>query len=208
MLNIRTGILTIYLFILVAGLCAVEGKTEGKTVGKEPATSGYMDIIVESNINRLSFTYDLTAVNLQNIEEPAGESASRYTSIVIPVRDFRCENKTALNDFLTLLKADRYPVLAINIPYSMIFQPVNKDSMLLNDLTATIAGITKKYDIVCTIDNTFPDDCMLSGTLKIMLSDLGIEPPVKYFGLVKVKNEVIVKFGVHLKNACSFALKN
>lgn len=204
MLNVRSVILTMFLFIRVAGLWAVEGKTEGK----EPATAGYMDIIVESNINRLSFSYDLTETNLHNDVQLSGSSDSGYTSIVIPVRDFRCENKIAFNDFITLLKADKYPVLTINIPYRMMFQPYHSDSLILNNLTATIAGISKKYDIACRIENMNTDGCLLSGTLNIRLSDLDIVPPVKYFGLVKVKNEVIVKFGVHLRNACSFALKN
>jgi len=204
MLNVRSVILTMFLIIRVAGLWAVEGKTEGK----EPATAGYMDIIVESNINRLSFSYDLTEINLHNEEELSGSSDSGYTSIVIPVRDFRCENKIAFNDFITLLKADKYPVLNIKIPYRMMFQPFHNDSLILNNLTATIAGISKKYNIACRIENMSTDGCLLSGTLNIRLSDLDIVPPVKYFGLVKVKNEVIVKFGVHLRNACSFALKN
>jgi hypothetical protein len=38
------------------------------------------------------------------------------------------------------------------------------------------------------------------GTLKVRLTDLEIEPQVKYFGLVKIRDEVIVKFGFSYKD--------
>lgn len=204
MLKIKSSILSLCLFCQLAALHAFAGKTENE---KAPEY-GYMDIIVESNINKLFFSYDLEKNDLQDEKALFDNTAPGYTRITIPVKDFKCENKIAFNDFITLLKADKFPILTISIPLTMLSNPVGQDSVLIYNLMANIAGVTKIYNVACKIDNIGPGNCILAGKLTIRLSDLDIDPPVKYFGLVKVKNEVIVNFGVHLKDFCSFVLRN
>lgn len=182
----------IILYTLVVGFTIDDGGTEGM----EP-TTGYIDITVESNVNRLFFKYamdevclSLTGSTLQNIN---GDSAPAM--ITVPVREFKCTNKMAYNDFLTLLKEGQYPEMTITIPQKVIPRIYSTDSVVLNDVLISIAGVSKKYDIECKIENLNTDDQFLIGTAKIRLSDLEIEPPVKSFGLVKVRDEIIVKFG-------------
>jgi hypothetical protein len=67
-------------------------------------------------------------------------------------------------------------------------------------VTISIAGVSKKYDITGRIEDLNSNDHLLVGTINISLADLEIEPPVKFFGLVKIKDEVIVKFGISLKD--------
>ena len=101
----------------------------------------------------------------------------------------------AYNDFLTLLKERQYPEMTISIPQEVTSLKYSTDSVILNDVLISIAGVSKKYDIECRIENLNKDDQFLIGTAKIRLSDLEIEAPVKSFGLVKVRDEIIVKFG-------------
>lgn len=72
--------------------------------------------------------------------------------------------------------------------------------MTLKNITITIAGVSRKYEIYYTADKTGNGDRILSGTITINLNDLNITPPSKYFGMVKIKDEVIVKFGLGLTN--------
>lgn len=167
--------------------------------GNESPVTGYLDITVESNVNKVLFSYPISDMNL------APGNNAMMTNIVVPVKDFRCDNKIAFRDFLTLLKADEYPDLTIAIPWKVIEQLRHRNSVRLRDITINIAGVSKEYDIVCTAENAGPDK-ILAGTIRIDLSDLDITPPVKYFGMVKIKEEVIVKFGLGFKDQ-SFARK-
>ena len=161
--------------------------------GKAP-TNGFIDITVESNVNRLFFSYTLSNTGMYD----AGESGSKDNETVninVPVRDFRCSNETAFRDFLTLLKADQYPELSIIVPRGFLLQYPQNEQVTIHDVIISIAGVSKKYNVTCRVESLNSKGYNLIGLVKIRLTDLDIEPPVKYFGLVKIKDEVIVKFG-------------
>lgn len=167
-----------------------------KPGGKAPA-NGFIDITVESNVNRLYFSYPLSRSSMYDASE-SGNEESETVNIIAPVRDFRCSNEAAFRDFLTLLKADQYPDLSITVPQDYLLHDPQNEQVTIHDVIINIAGVSKKYDITCRVENRNSKDYFLVGTVKIRLTDLEIEPPVKYFGLVKIKDEVIVKFGFSL----------
>jgi hypothetical protein len=167
--------------------------------GGEVLTDGFIDITVESNINRMFFSYPLTGLSLHDAGD-TGNINAEAVNITVPVKDFRCENATAYHDFVSLLKADQYPDLSITIPHDELIQYPRKEYVTIHNLVINIAGVSKKYDIICRAENLNSEDSFLMGTLKVRLTDLEIEPPVKYFGLVKIKDEVIVKFGFSYKD--------
>ena len=196
-------ILLLILYFPVAGFRIDDGEPKWNA----PVT-GFIDIIVESNVNRLFFSYPLSEINLYDtgVVLPAKEDTGT-ANIIVPVKDFRCTNKIAFKDFLTLLKADQYPNLTIAIPQKVLMYYDNDESVTLHNITINIAGVLKKYDIICRAENRNSKDYILIGMIKIRLNDLKIEPPEKYFGLVKIKDEVIVKFGFSLKDY-SLAINN
>ncbi|HLN20622.1 MAG TPA: hypothetical protein VK213_06010 [Bacteroidales bacterium] len=162
--------------------------------------TGYIDITVESNVNKVLFTYPISESNI------APGRNDRKTSIVLPVKDFRCDNKIAYKDFINLLKADTYPELTIDLPGKVLQQIRERENVTLRNVTINIAGVSKKYDIVCTEEKAADGEKVLAGTIVVGLTDLHIDPPKKYFGMVKIKDEVIVKFGLGLKDQ-SYAQK-
>jgi hypothetical protein len=189
-------ILSAILFCPLTGFTDDDGET-----GRDVPVTGFIDIIVESNVNSLFFSYSLSDRSLyENDSSIPGKEDTDIVNIIVPVRDFRCTNKIAFKDFLTLLKADQYPNLAIAIPQNVLMQFRNEDSLTLHNITISIAGISRKYDINCIVENPDSEDNILVGTIKVQLNDLKIKPPVKYFGLVKIKEEVIVKFGFSIKD--------
>jgi hypothetical protein len=175
---------------------------DSEPLGKEPAT-GFIDITVESNVNHLLFTYALTEMCLSETGAnlPGSNIDISTARIIVPVKDFKCSNQLVYKDFLTLLKASQYPYITIAIPQKVLLQYRTGNSVTLNNVLINIAGVTKRYDITCVIENRDKTDSILIGSIKIRLTDLKIEPPVKYLGLVKVKDEVIVKFGFCLKDS-------
>ena len=192
----KSGILVI-LFILIF-LPLTGFKTDDVVPDGKVKTNGFIYISVESNVNRIFFTYPFNEINIENKNSHGGK-LSETASIDVPVRDFRCPNKTALSDFLDLLKADQYPYLSITIPGNSIKPEDTDKHVIIKNVTITVAGISKEYDIDSRIEKGNSDDHFLVGTVKISLTDMGMEPPEKIFGLLKVKDEVIVKFGISLK---------
>lgn len=166
--------------------------------GDSPVT-GYINITVESNVNKVLFTYPISDRNIASTN-------GKMTNIVLPVKDFKCDNKIAYKDFLSLLKADIYPDMTIELPGKVLQQLRNSDEVVLRNVTINLAGVSKEYDIVCTAEDSGSGDKVLSGTIMVGLTELDITPPVKYFGMVKIKDEVIVKFGLGIKDQ-NFARK-
>jgi len=193
----------LFSLILILFPLIVEGK--GKDAGeksvKDGCSAGFINITVESNINRLFFNYDLNEVNVHNVYfmGTGREKAMSASLVKVPVRDFKSSNKLVYRDFLTLLKAEQYPFLEVRIPqhYGIIHQ--TNGSFLLKGLSIKVAGVTKEYDIYCKIEQMDGNNQILSGSARIKLTDLDIDPPVKFSGLVKVNDEIIVKFGFCLR---------
>jgi hypothetical protein len=166
-----------------------------------PSASGFINIIVESNVNKVLFTYPLNEVDLKNqsilFRDADNQQAAK---IVVPVKKFKCSNKMAFNDFLNLLRANQYPDITISIPEKFLKNLDRDETSVLKNVEITIAGITRKYDIQCKTESNGNDELKLIGSVKIDLRDLQIEPPVKYFGMVKIKDKVIVNFGIGIKD--------
>lgn len=190
----KSLILLVLLCYPLVGFRADDSGPESKAL-----TTGFIDITVESNVNRLFFSYPLSRTSMHNSAE-TGNEESEAINIIVPVRDFRCSNATAFRDFLTLMKADQYPELSIMVPQNDLIQYPQNEQVTIHDVIINIAGVSQKYNITCRVENRNSQDFIFIGTVKIRLTDLEIEPPVKYFGLVKIKDEVIVKFGISLRD--------
>jgi hypothetical protein len=187
----------ILLYSLVVGFRVDDGEPEVK----EPST-GFIDITVESNINKIYFTYSLNegSLSLIGTSLPGNNNYSSSALITVPVKDFKCINRYIYNDFLTLLKASQYPDLTITLPQKFLLQYQTTDSLILHGVMINIAGVSRRYDIPCNVVYLNQKEIVLIGSAKIRLTDLEIEPPVKSLGLVKIKDEIIVKFGFRLKD--------
>lgn len=181
--------ITILLFLLLIPLA---GSSGGDRPGIDSPVAGYIDITVESNVNKVLFTYPITEENIT----PAGNHSA---DIIVPVRDFRCNNKMAYKDFVTLLKAKEYPDIKITIPGDIIEKLRQHETVTLNNVMIDIAGVKKEYDIVCKPEKGKHQENLFTGTILVALNDLNINPPEKYFGMVKIKDKVIVKFGLGRK---------
>ena len=192
-------ILTLF-FPLLTGM----GLSDG---GKSPKTNpgGFIDITVESNINRVFFKYDINGwcLSVPGVTRTSYGNDTSISKIKVPVKDFKSTSLFVYRDFLDLLRADEFPYLEIAVPQNpgTMYHP--DGSYILKDLTITVAGVSKMYDIVCRIEKIDNENQILNGTLRIKLSDLEIDPPVKLSGLVKVRNEIIVNFGFCIRNTGS-----
>lgn len=191
-----------FIAIIIFGLISWSGIIDGNSSTKDSG-SGFIEITVQSNINRLIFNYNLTG----NCIISSGAAKTKYDydtsglKISVPIRDFECRNQSVYEDFLRLLKADQFPYLEIDVPQYQAFNvSENETSVLEKEIAITVTGISKKYDIICRIEKNGAQNEILYGIAQIRFTDFEIKPPVKFSGLVKVKDEIIVKFGFCIQN--------
>ncbi len=113
----------------------------------------------------------------------------------IPVSEFECSNEIMYDDFMELLKAGDYPYIRIEIDPSQVKNILpGKSSQADLNVSLTIASIKKVQPVSCWITNPGNNSMSLSGTTTINIIDFQLEPPVKFLGLVRVKNEVKINF--------------
>lgn len=156
----------------------------------------YVHISGETNINCFECNYDINSDHhsSDNVFVKYTQVSGQTIKTYIPVSKFECSNSLMYNDFQELLKSSEYPYITIEIDPSQIRNILpNKSSMDLN-LSITLADVTNVQHISCGI-NSYPNSTVsITGEAIIHLADFQIKPPVKFMGLIKVKDEVKIKF--------------
>lgn len=191
----------VLLIICFTGLVGFKPEISSKSV-EESSPTGFINITVLSNLGKQLFQYSIKQQCISKIEEQGAEyiKDNKTSSIIIPVKDFKCINKSAYKDLLSLLKVDQYPNLEIDIPDNSNIIYISEKKVILKGISFNIAGVTRKYDVWCRINNAGTANQIFSGTTRLKLTDLDIVPPVKFLGLIKVNDEIIVDFSFCMRS--------
>lgn len=160
------------------------------------AQDNYVHISGETNINCFECKYDKkrNSQNSNNVLVKSPQNPGQTMQAYIPISDFECNSSIMYNDFQKLLNANEYPYIKIEIdPFQLKNILPGKKSLNLK-VAITIADITKLQPISCSVNNYSNSTVSITGETTIHLPDYQIEPPVKFMGLVKVKDEVTISF--------------
>lgn len=187
--------------IIMAGALLLVGSvntslfSEGRNKEKNDVCINYIIINGESNVNRFSFSYTTLSSDFGNAF--LYPSLPHGNEINIPVRDFEPSNPLMYNDFLTNLNEQEYPT--ITIKFSNLVENKGMIAVLNPNYAVmiTIAGVTREYNVECVIQNC-GNHYLLRGTKAVRFTDFNLTPPEKLSGLVKVKDEFMVSFGIIL----------
>ena len=98
------------------------------------------------------------------------------------------------NDFLEMVNASEYPLITLAIEPRGLAECRKKEGLSDFRTKITIAGVSKSYDVPCGIDSCESSGYVLKGSLEIKLTDFGLDPPKKFFGMVKVNNKVRIDY--------------
>lgn len=162
---------------------------------EDPRGTGCVNFLVingESNINKFSFSY-MTPALIRGDDTSKGAEYERI-DFKIPVHQFKPGNPRMYDDFLTLLKAKEYPYIMISLLTGNLTGE-RKSGISRNErIAVTIAGVTREYTVDCALVHC-NEDLVLNGMQTVRLTDFGLIPPVRLSGIVKVENEINVRFG-------------
>lgn len=152
----------------------------------------YIKIEGETNLNQFVLTYDNTNENNITVVEKVNNSRIKFN---IPVVAFEGNNHLMVNDFRNMVDVSNHPLIIVEIDNNIL------NNVTLNSLNTdinfilTIAGKTKnvkgKYKAFFSDNNI-----VLSGEAMLKLSDFSINPPQKMFGMLYVKDIIIIKFDI------------
>jgi hypothetical protein len=180
-----------FLLLIFQGALLVSALDRPGKASCEP----YIIITGSTNVNSFQFHQipeRIAPILLTSLKDGGNSFISR-TRIKIPVKRFKADNPFIYKDFMDLLKAAEHPYITVDLPKP--FESSLQSDSGKFDIRITIAGISKEYKANCFSDVCDDGNTFLFGTQIVRLSDFNIDPPEKTFGLIKVKDEVIINFG-------------
>lgn len=163
------------------------------------------EVLIEgkTNVNKFSCRLKLDNVN-DTLHIRVTQSHNRIDfqglKLRLPINEFDCGNPIMNADLRKLLRADEFPDLMLEMQ-RIEFGPVSKggydDSFIINTLI-TIAEV-KNREIFRNSGIEENDEAIrFYGKHNLYLTNYNIEPPQKFFGTIKVQNELEVEFEIKL----------
>lgn len=181
-----------YGFFLTAAFLLKYNYATGQEITRlKTGCESQIEIHGSSNVNQ----FQLINYNPKIVRLPDGvEGKQRYQRIEVPVNQFKGANKRMRNDFLEMVNASEYPFIIMAIEPRSLAECREKKGLSDFKTMITIAGVSNSYVVPCGIDTCKSSGYVLKGDLEVKLTDFGIDPPQKFFGLVKVNNEVLIDY--------------
>lgn len=122
----------------------------------------------------------------------------------IPIATLRCGNRGIERDMRTALKADRYPVIEFRFKELRGHIEHDLDRNVYEARIAgeiTLAGARRDVEILVTAQRIDRERFRLQAELPLRMTDFGIAPPAVLFGVIKVRDELYVRFDLMLEVA-------
>jgi hypothetical protein len=182
----------VWILLLFLSLYSTVLSQTSRVVSTHSVCRNYVVIEGKTNINQFELKWDDTRKTKTNEASCVDTS---FFGINIPVKDFEASNSLMYADFMQLMKADDFPKIFIRISQDQLDKLKEANDFCTPDILLTIAGISNSYSVPCHAYKCAEKTLYINGTKKIHLKDFKMNPPVKLQGLIKVEDELEVKFG-------------
>ena len=162
--------------------------------------SSNLSIEGKSNINsfRCEITEYLRPDTIYLFKD--GQKANPITirgGLAINIKGFDCHQKHITQDLRKTLKADERPMLKINL-LNIGYHNGNAQN-IKGMVSIELAGVTRVTDVNYQVQHEQPGFMELTGVRKVKFSDFGLKPPQKLAGLIKVEEELNIRFRLVLR---------
>jgi polyisoprenoid-binding protein YceI len=117
----------------------------------------------------------------------------RRVSVKVSARDLKCGNRKMERDLYSALKANdpanpSYIVAGFNSVARTGADDIETQGLL------TVVGVDKYIDARITTERLPDGTVKARGSVPLRMTDFGVKPPVGLFGLIRSKDEFVVKF--------------
>ena len=142
--------------------------------------------------------------------QPLSEVANPIGKVVvsIPTKSVKCGKDKMDENMYKALKAEQFPTIKYELT-SYTLDPSKTTATSFVALTKgelTVAGTTAKVEIPVTATRKESGAIVGEGTLRMLMTDVGIKPPTALLGTMRTKNEITISFQVLLDKSVVVAL--
>lgn len=126
-------------------------------------------------------------------EHVDGTILVRGGNINIPVINLDCGNSRMNDDMMDMLREDEHPPITFTIESISLGKSVGTANTII-----TIAGVSRRHTIQFNVGSE-GETITAVAKKELSLTQFGIEPPTALFGLIRVKDKIVVNFDVRFK---------
>ncbi|GIV59584.1 YceI family protein [Rhodocaloribacter litoris] len=131
---------------------------------------------------------------------PAKRGASRgiqrhVARLVVPVRQFDCGKDRMNADLYEALKAETHPEIVFELEEAEVVGPRRDSTVALRvDGRLRIAGVENDITLTVTAWPAGAGRYRARGGYPLRMSDYGVDPPRALLGLIRVQDQIVVRF--------------
>lgn len=148
----------------------------------ENFSNGYIYIISDENKEQVVFTNAVLRIN---------------------VKSFDCQNPIMNKDFYNTMNAKESPTINVEllsaVPLSNGKILKGQSGKFLADVGISLNGTSKPDQIIVSWEKTGINHYRFTGEKQLLMSDFDIEAPVAALGLIKVNNQIKIKFDLNVQ---------
>ena len=146
-----------------------------------------------------------------SLSRPLGEVGKPIMKVVvnIPTKSVKCGKDKMDENMYKALKADQFPTIKYELTTYKL-DPAKTTAtgfVALTEGELTVAGTTAKVAIPVTATRKDGGQFIGEGTLRMLMTDVGIKPPTALLGTMRTKNEITISFQVLLDKSVAVALQ-
>lgn len=119
--------------------------------------------------------------------------------LTINVNGFDCHQRYLTNDLRKTLKAAEFPLLKIDLLSLGNFTAGDGNQKVKGWVAVQLAHITRKIEVDYTVKTGNGGILHLYGSQQLLFSDFGLVPPQKLAGLIKVEQQINIRFQLILR---------
>lgn len=155
-----------------------------------------LTIYGKSNFNNFSFVLNDDPHEISD-KKIIIEKNNTRTTFLIPVNRLKTSNKYIQNDFFKMIKADVFPYIKLSVENNQFEAIASGGKCETISALITIDKESKLYTIPINKGFNLINDQFILGNIELLLSDFNLEPISKFFGLVKVENNIVIDFRIN-----------
>lgn len=149
-----------------------------------------------SNVNKFECEYEFKDENIYSFQNYTTDIKLKIEKLIIkiPTAECDCGNFFLNSDFQSTLNAKKHPQIIINIP-SLEIEKLKSEKQGYIGAELEIAGVKNNEKLKYSANyNTIDQSYLVEGNVKIHIKDYNIEVKNRYFGFIKVDDEVEIYF--------------
>ena len=186
-------LIALSILVLVPSCMFSQKAMEFKEVTISPNSEIYID--GSTNVNTFRCWFDIKLISgerqIRYIKNDDARIKFKNLALQLSVEGFDCGNKKMNSDFQELLQSDKDGDIDIQLQEIEFYT----EDYLKAYVQINITEKTRNYSFPVQIK----DGCYL-GKLKLDITDFGLKPPTKAFGLIQVDEDIIINFRLRIEH--------